>query len=73
MAAGVALLAIKNLFAWKQHAGPKALLCLAAALLAWTMTAKYMSEGGWYTVFLMMETLIMPLLYLSARKAVTEA
>ena len=73
MASGVVLLAIKNLFAWKQHADPKALLCLATVLLGWTMTAKYMSEGGWYTAFLMMETLTMPLLYLSARKAVTGA
>ena len=72
MAAGAVLWAIKNLFAWKQHADPKTLLCLAAALLGWTMTAKYMSEGGWYTAFLTAESLITPLLYLSVRKAVTE-
>ena len=73
LAAGVVLWAAKILSARKQHAAPKTLLCLSVALLGWTMTAKYMSEGGWYIAFLTMETLIMPLPFLSARKAVTES
>ncbi len=73
MAAGVVLGVIKLWLARKQQESPKTLLCLSAALLVWNMTAKYMSDGSWYIVFLTVETLCMPLLFLSARKAVTEA
>ena len=73
LAAGVVLWAVKNLFAWKQQADPKILLCLAAAFLGWTLTAKYMSDGGWYTAFMIVETLSLPLLYSSVRKAVIRA
>lgn len=70
MVAGCAYWAFKLRSAWRGGSVPA--LCLAYALLCWILTAKYMSAGGWYALFVLGETLCLPLLYLAARRAVTE-
>ena len=69
---GLAYWAYKLFTAWRKQAAPKALMPLAFALIGWALLAKYMSDGNWYVLFLIAETLSMPLLYWTVRKAVTE-
>lgn len=69
---GLAYWAYKLFTAWRKQAAPKALMPLAFALIVWAILAKYMSDGCLYNLFLAAETLSMPLLYLTVRKAVTE-
>ena len=73
LTAGIVYWACKLLAAGRGQASPKAVLCHALALTAWTMTAKYMSDGSWYDVFLIVETFSHLFLYLSVRKVVAEA
>lgn len=63
--------AVKVIFALRKNADGVSLLCLVFAWLAWVVAAKYMSAGAWYAVFMICETLCLPLLYGAARKAVT--
>ena len=63
--------AVKVIFALRKSADGVSLLCLVFAWLAWVVAAKYMSAGAWYAVFMICETLCLPLLYGAARKAVT--
>ena len=70
MVGGAAYWGLKLRSAWRGGAVPA--LCLAYALLCWILTAKYMSAGGWYALFMLGETLCLPLLYLAARRAVAE-
>lgn len=62
--------AVKVIFALRKNADGVSLLCLVFAWLAWVVAAKYMSAGAWYAVFMICETLCLPLLYGAARKAV---
>ena len=73
LADGIVFWAVRNVSAWKKAAEAHRLMALAFALTGWIITAKYMSDGGWYTAFLIAETLSLPLLYLSVRKAVVRA
>ena len=70
MVGGAAYWGLKLRSAWRGGAVPA--LCLVYALLGWILTAKYMSAGGWYALFMICETLCLPLLYLAARRAVAE-
>ena len=45
-------------------------LYLIYALLGWVITAKYMSAGDWYSLFLVCETLCLPPLYRAVRREV---
>ncbi len=63
----------KLILAHKKQAPPNALLSLAAAMVCWLTTAKFMSEGYWYTAFMTFESVGLTLLYLTGRKAVNEA
>ena len=63
--------AVKVIIALRKSADGVSLLCLVFAWLAWVIAAKYMSAGGWYAVFMVCETLCLPLLYIAMRKAVT--
>lgn len=73
LAAGTAWWAYRLFVARKQRYASKSVLCLVMALTCWTMMAKYLSAGIWYLVFLIVETLSLVLMYLSARKVVAEA
>ena len=73
LAAGAAFLCWRLIAAWRRKADPRAPLGLAAALYTWLTMAMYMSEGGWYNGFMIANALSLPLLWLCARKAVTEA
>ena len=70
---GIVYWAYKLISAHKNQTPSKAMLCLVFALLGWSMMAKYMSEGMWYTVFMATETIAQLLMYLSVRKVVAEA
>ena len=70
LAAGTVCWAVEVLSAWRKNADPVSILCLAFAWSVWIVTAKYMSAGVWYTMFLVCETLCMPMLYAATRKAV---
>lgn len=65
--------AYKLVSARKKQASPDALLSLAAAMVCWLTTAKFMSDGYWYTAFMTVESVGLTLLYLTGRKAVREA
>ena len=45
-------------------------LFLSYALVVWLTMAKYMSGGNWYNLFLTLETIGIPLWYMSVRKVV---
>lgn len=70
MTAGVIFWMWKNGKAWKNKAAPDILLCLSFALLCWAVTSKYLSAGVWYLAFMTVETVTMPFVFLSVRKAV---
>lgn len=70
MAAGIIFWAWKNGKTWKAATSPDILLCLSFALLCWAITSKYLSEGMWYLAFMTVETITMPFVFLSVRKAV---
>ena len=71
--AGTVYWAYKLIAAYKNQTSSKAMLCLVFALLSWSMMAKYMSGGMWYTVFMVAETIALLFMYLSVRKVVADA
>ena len=73
LTAGTFYWGYKLIAARREHAGPKAILCLVMAFMSWTLMAKYMSAGIWYSAFMIVETMGQLLMYLSVRKVVTEA
>ena len=73
LTAGIVYWIYKLFAARKQQVSSKAMLCLVLALTCWTLTAKYMSAGIWYSAFLIVETLAQFLMYLSVRKVVADA
>ncbi len=72
LAAGAAYWVLKLLQARKKGLRYRTRLCLAYGLTAWIIMAKYMSEGTIYLLFMFAETLSVPLLFLSAGKAVED-
>lgn len=54
---------------WKKKS-PEVLLCQNYLLFGCILTVKYMSDGIWYIIFQLMETIAFAFLYLSVRKAV---
>ena len=48
-------------------------LFLSVTLLMWITTSKYMSGGNWYYLFMNLETVLIPLCFVSVRKAVKTA
>ena len=73
LTAGVVYWVYKLVNARRKQSSPKAVLCLAFALLGWLTMAKYMSAGMWYLVYMAGETISILLLYLSVRKVVADA
>lgn len=72
LVAGIVYWTYKMFAARKKQASSKAVLCLVFALISWLITAVYMSDGMWYSVFLAVETFAQLLMYLSVRKVVAE-
>ncbi len=70
LAAGTLWWAAKALLTWRKDAGDVSLLCLVFAWIAWVVIAKYMSAGTWYAVFMVCETLCLPMLYGAVRRVV---
>ena len=70
---GAAYWIYKLFVAQKQQFPSKAILCLVMALTSWTLMAKYMSAGTWYSAFLIVETFAQVFMYLSVRKVVADA
>ncbi|MBO4864144.1 MAG: hypothetical protein J5517_07250 [Eubacterium sp.] len=62
----------KLVAAWKDKADRKTVLCLVFALLGSVITSKYMSEGAFYNIFLIEETIAVVLIYLVVRRVVVE-
>lgn len=50
----------------------KNVLGIVFALLGWILTAKFMSDGIWYSVFQIGEIITLPLIHLSVRKVVVK-
>ena len=73
LTAGAIYWVSKLIAARRRQASPKAALCLVFAFMSWLVTAKYMSDGLWYTAFMAAETAALALLYLSVKKVVAEA
>lgn len=67
--AGIVFFVYKFISAYRGNL-PYAQMFLSVALVTWTLMAKYMSGGNWYNLFLTLETLGMPLWYMSIRKVV---
>ncbi|MCR5792199.1 MAG: hypothetical protein K6G65_03435 [Lachnospiraceae bacterium] len=67
---GIVFWIVKLYLVWKNEPLANSHICTVCSLLTWAITAKYMSEGNWYLFFMSIETLCIPLLYLSVRKAV---
>ncbi len=67
--AGIVFFAYMLISAYRGNL-PYAQVFLSFALVTWMMMAKYMSGGNWYNLFLILETIGMPLWYLSVRKVV---
>ena len=67
-----ALLIYKFIYAYahRKEGNEATLLALAFALVAWIITGKYMSDGFWYILSLILETLCLPLWYLTVKKVV---
>ena len=70
--AGALYWTYKLLAARKLQVSLRAMLCLVFALLSWSMMAKYMSDGIWYTAFMAAETIALLLMYLSVRKVAAD-
>jgi len=68
---GIIFFVYRLIQSYKKKDEPGVLLTVAFALIAWVVLGKYMSEGIAYNVFLLLETLILPVCFLSVRKAVT--
>lgn len=71
MLASVFFLIVVFLSSWKIES-PKVILCRIYILLGLILTVKYMSDGVWYILFQIMETISFAFLYLSVRKVVGE-
>ncbi len=68
---GIIFFVYRLIQSYKKKDEPGVLLTVAFALIAWVVLGKYMSEGIVYNVFLLLETIILPVCFLSVRKAVT--
>ena len=73
MAAGAAFLIWRFVVARRRLTAPGVLLALAFAMVSWCTTSKYMSGGNWYTLFLLLEALGLPLWYVTVRKVVKQS
>ena len=72
LAAGIVFFTYKLFRAFRGKL-PYAQLFLSFALTIWITTSKYMSGGSWYDLFLNLETVTMPLWYVTVRKVVKAA
>jgi len=70
---GVIFFAFNIIREYRTENRAKTELALSFALVAWIIMGKYMSEAGWYNLFLALETATVPLWYLSVRKVVSAA
>ena len=64
---------IKLILAYKRKAPAKNLMSLTVSNLVWISVALYMSAGIYYTVYLIIETVVCVFIYLAARKVVNES
>ena len=55
---------------WKKQSSPEEGLCRIFLLIGFVLTVKYMSEGVWYIMFQIIETLSFAFVFLSVRKVV---
>lgn len=69
MIAGIAFFIYKLIRAFKGDL-QYAQMFLSFALVVWVTTSKYMSGGNWYHLFMNLETVFMPLWYITVRKVV---
>ena len=67
--AGIVFFVYKLINVYRRNL-PYAQMFLSFALVTWMIMAKYMSGGNWYNLFLTLETLGLPLWYMSVRKVV---
>ncbi len=70
MTAMIIFLAFVLISSWKRHMSAEALLCDVFALFGFALTSVYMSEGLWYLLFQVCETVSFLLILLSVRKVV---
>ncbi len=71
MLPSVIYLIVLFIISWKK-ASPDVILCRIFILLGFILTVKYMSDGLWYFLFQIMETISIAFLYLSVRKVVSK-
>ena len=71
--AGAVFFAYVVIRTFRKGSYPGAMLSSSFALLAWTVTGKYMSDGSRYNLFMATELPCLLLLYLSVKKAVKKA
>ena len=70
--AGILLFVNRLIRLYKENEKPQKLLFVAFALIAWVITGKYMSDGTMYTVFMLLETMSLPVCFAAVRKVVME-
>ena len=68
---GIIFFVYRLILSYKKKDEPEVLLTVTFVLIAWVVLGKYMSERIVYNVFLLLETLCLPVCFLSVRKAVT--
>ncbi len=73
LAAGAVYWVCKLVAAHRHQTSAEAMLCLVFAFLSWSMMAKYMSDGIWYTAFMAAEMVAQLFMYLSVRKVAEKA
>lgn len=69
---GILLFVNRLIRLYKENEKPQKLLFVAFALIAWVITGKYMSDGTMYTVFMLLETMSLPVCFAAVRKVVME-
>lgn len=69
MLASVIFLIVLFILSWKKESS-NVILCKIFVLLGFILTVKYMSDGVWYVLFQIIETISLAFLYLSVRKVV---
>lgn len=68
---GIIIILHRLILSYKEKDEPRVLLTVAFAMIVWIVLGKYMSEGTAYNVFLLFETICLPLCFLAVRRVVT--
>jgi len=67
---GIIIFVYRLILSYREKDEPGKLITISFAMIAWVVLSKYMSEGSAYNVFLLLETLCLPVCFLSVRKVV---